>query len=357
MLIKYRIIQNQDNNKKEISNKKVFNYGFALLKTILSFFVIISHNFKKNTTNNTIILTIANNSIPHVPSFFLMSFYLMTNNLLKMSFHLLLKRLERLLIPYIIWPIIIWIINNSLLNKYNEKALYSYNLLKLQFLYGYGYIPQFWFLWNLVLITILFYIIIFFFRKNYLFIFNLILIVSYQLQYSNYCYNNIFLKLPNYNRYSISRLFGMLPLASTGLIFGSYGAINFIQNNSKKSLILLIIIYNLINKYHVFANQRNGNYYGIDLNIKAICIISIFSLFPSEKIHNQYLKKFLTTITNYSGGIYYLHLSIKYFFNPYFKDIKNGTFFGIIINYNICYLICFFGMLLFRKTTLKYLFF
>ena len=107
MVIKYIKLENRINNGKENINKKNINYGLALLKSFLSFLVIIIHNFKKNSTNNKIILKIAYNRIPTVPSFFIMSFYFMCNNLLSLNIKLLLKRLERLLIPYIIWPIFI----------------------------------------------------------------------------------------------------------------------------------------------------------------------------------------------------------------------------------------------------------
>ena len=356
MAIQYIKINKQDNIVKENMNKNKINYGLAILKAYLSFKVIIMHFFNKNSTNNEIILKIAINQIPAVPSFFIISFYFMCNNLLSLKFKLLLKRLERLLIPYIIWPIIMWVVNTILKNKYDNKNHYTFEILKLQLLYGHMYMAQFWFLWNLIIITIIYYLIIFVFRKNSLFIFHLLLLISYQLQYSGYSYNNFFMKFPHYNRYTISRFFGMLPLSVTGYTLGIFKIINIIQQNKTKSLIFSVIIYKMINNYRIFASQPGNNYSGINLNIIAICIIFIFSLFPSDKIQNQSIKKLITFLTKYSGGIFYLHISIGKFLRPYCKDIRSGTFFGIIINYNICYFICFFGMIFFGNTQLKYLF-
>ena len=97
MAIQYIKINKQDNIVKENMNKNKINYGLAILKAYLSFKVIIIHFFNKNSTNNEIILKIAINQIPAVPSFFIISFYFMCNNLLSLKFKLLLKRLERLI--------------------------------------------------------------------------------------------------------------------------------------------------------------------------------------------------------------------------------------------------------------------
>jgi len=356
MEIQYIKLNKQNNIVKENIKENKLNYGLAILKAYLSFKVIIIHFFKINSTNNKIILNIVTNKISPVPSFFIISFYFMCNNLLSLKFKLLLKRLERLLIPYIIWPNIMWVVNTILKNKYDDKNPYTFEILKLQLLYGHMYMAQFWFLWNLIIMTIIYYLIIFVFRKNSLFIFHLLLLISYQLQYSGYIYNHFFVKFPYYNRYTISRFFGMLPLSVTGYTLGIFKIINIIQQNRTKSLIFSVIIYKMINNYKIFASQPGIIYYGVNLNIIAICIIFIFSLFHSDKIRNHSIQKLIIFLTKYSGGIFYLHISIGKLLRPYCKDIRNGTFFGIIINYNICYFICFFGMIFFRNTSLKYLF-
>ena len=148
----------------------------------------------------------------------------------------------------------------------------------------------------------------------------------------------------------------ILYLFSTYYTLGLYKIINIIQRNQTKSLIFSVIIYKMINNYKIFASQPGNIYYGLNLNIIAICIIFIFSLFPSDKIRNHSIKKLIIILTKYSGGIFYLHMSIGKLLRPYCKDIRNGTFFGILINYNICYFICLFGMIFFGNTSLKYLF-
>ena len=64
----------------------------------------------------------------------------------------------------------------------------------------------------------------------------------------------------------------------------------------------------------------------------------------------------MTIITNYTGGVFYLHLPIKKYFTIYFDSIRNHTFTGVIVIYLISYFICFVGMMIFGRTPLKYLF-
>ena len=132
--------------------------------------------------------------------------------------------------------------------------------------------------------------------------------------------------------------------------------LDILQNYKIKTLLLSFVIYNIVEDYNIFTDTRFMPYQGIDLNIQCICIIFIFSLFPSNKIKNKYLIKLLIQITNNTAGIFYLHITVKSYFNIFFKNIKTNTFTGVIIIYISCYLICSFGKLIFGKTPLKYLF-
>ena len=358
LIQKRKIIHKQKKLKIKTKANKQFNYGLALLKSILAFLVVIRHNFDPRSTKNKIILKITSRNILfHVPSFFIMSFYFMYKNLLSLNPKIILNRFMRLLIPYIGWPIIIFNINRFLNKYFNKKLKDSYLLLKYQFLYGGAqFLLTFWYSWNLIAITLLFILIIFIFRKHALFILQIILICSYVVQYTEYHYKNIFLKYPNYNKFVIASLFESIPFSVTGFTLGYYKILDILKRHKIKSFILSIIIYKVIIDYNIFTRIKGVVFQGIDLNIQSICIIFIFSLFPSEKIKNEYLSKFLIIITNYTAGVYYLHVPIHWYFEDYIDSIKNRTFIGAIINYLICYFICFIGIKIFGKTPIKYLF-
>ena len=342
--------------KEATKNAKSFNYGLAILKSILAFLVVRHHTFQPNTTKNKIILFITKERFFHVPSFFILSFFFMSNNLLSLNPKVIINRLMRLLIPYIGWPIIILKINHLFKVKYHRNFPDTYSYLKIQYLWGIGIISPLWFIWSLIVMTFIFIIVIFIFRKHALFIFQLILILTYVGQYSGYTHKAIFMKYPNYNKTTVGYTFISIPYAVTGFTLAYFKIIDLLQKYKIKTFILSILIYNVIADYNIFIDLTRIAYQGIDLNIKSVCVIFIFSLFPSENIKNKYLEKFLKLITNYTGGVYYIHIPIKEYSSYYIDSIKHRTFSGVIILYLICYFICFVGMLIFGKTPIKYFF-
>ena len=346
-----------ESDTKEISKKiNPINYGLLLLKFILSFIVLTSHNFERKTTKNRFIINLTKERKLHVPSFFIISFYFMSKHLYSFKIKILLIRLIRLLIPYLGWPIIIWEINRFLNRKYNFKFPCTFEDLKLQLLWAQIYIRPLWFNWELISLTILFYIIIFIFRKHSLFILKIMLLLSYFAQYSGYNYNHFFKNYPYYNKYTFGLFLESLPFAVTGYILGIYKVIDILQKHKIKTFIFSILIYKIIADYNIFINKFGVIYNGINLNIQSLCLIAIFSLFPSDKITNKNISKFFIVITNYTGGIYYLHVPMRKYFNYYSVNIEKGTFLGQIMTYFFIYCICLFGIFIFGKSPIKYLF-
>lgn len=252
------------------------------------------------------------------------------------------------------------ILNQYLNAKFNKKFPDTFEDLKKQLLLADKYIFPLWFHFDLIIITFLFFIIIFIFRKHSLFILQLLLLLSYIIQYSKYDFNNFFRKNPYYNVYSIRLIPSSIPFTIVGYILGYYNFLDIIQKHKIKTFVLSYLIYNIIADYKIFTNisdVRFSEYSGIYRNIQSICLVSIFSLFSSYLVKNNIIKKFLIFITNYTGGIYYLHVPLKMYLKDYSDDIKNLTFLGCIKTYIIIYCICFFGMLIFGKTPFKYLFY
>ena len=307
---------------------KIYDYGLGILKTYLAFLIVASHQFSRKTTKNEIILMLYDNRNIHVPSFFIMSFYFTCHNLLSLNPKKILNRFIRLFIPYFGWPIIILQINRKYNQIFKAKFPESIEALKYQLLWGDGYVGQFWFQWDLIVTTFLFVIIIFTFRKNCLFILILVLILFYYCQYTgNYFQKYLYLKKSN--NYPVERMFEMIPFGVT---------------------------YHVVNNYQLFRKIKGFLYQGIDLNIRSICAIFIFSLFPSDRIKNKYLHKVFNLLTNYSAGPFYLHISIRDYCRNYIYEMKNGTLLGTFYNFLICYSISVVGDLIFGKTLLKYLF-
>ena len=181
-------------------------------------------------------------------------------------------------------------------------------------------------------------------------------IIAYYLQYSSFNYN-YFGFYKDHIRYSLGLISEMIPIAVTGL---SLGSINFIRKLlliKKQSLLFTLMILFLILNFEVFYRPYGFFYPGILLNVGAILVFSFFGILFIDINLNKNFIIFISYITNYTGGVYYLHIFIREFLKEKILLIKKRTYSGAIINYIICYLICLIGNKIFRKTQLKYLFY
>ena len=117
---------------------------------------------------------------------------------------------------------------------------------------------------------------------------------------------------------------------------------------------MIYFIYN----YKIFISiekyGRAYNYNGVDKNVFAIFSFIGFYLLPFEISQSKNLKNIIKIVSNYTQGIYSIHLIIL-FYITYFFNLKR-TFQGSIIIYIISYLISFIGAKLCFNTKLKFLF-
>ena len=115
------------------SDNKKRNIFLSLLRMYLSFLVVNAHYYKPSKIfikNKFLLFFISSNS--HVPIFFIMSFYFCLNLFKSKNIQKIKLRYQRIMIPYFIWPIIIWFFNNFFyfILKFSIKY-YSFNFLLL----------------------------------------------------------------------------------------------------------------------------------------------------------------------------------------------------------------------------------
>ena len=340
-------------NNKSINNKNI-HFGFSILKNFLAFNVIVSHCYNFNSTKNKIILFIVKKRKIHVPSFFIMSFYFNHNTLISLDTKKKKNRFYRLLIPYFGWPIIIFIFKDIYQIYKISNKLGLIKILIIQLITGQGTgLFHFWFLLDLIFITFIFHLIIFFFRNNYLFILNLLLLFSYIVQYSNLSRIIIY---HTHKYHALSRVQEIFPFAVTGFTLSSLKIFKILDNYKMNTIIFCIIIFYIVRIYKIFANFFGVAYNGIKLNVASVCIIIIVSFFPMKNIKHKYLVVLLKYLTNYSAGIFYLHQVAQFYSSRFFDDIRKGNFIGIILIYFICYLISVSGASIFKNSMAKNLF-
>ena len=335
------------------SSKIQRNLGLEILRMLLCFRIILLHYYSGK--NKYILILIRNRT--QVSCFFFISFYFLypivsTRNTYKMKL-----RLERLFIPFIVYPILVWIINNLMffIIKFNRFSRFlTINELILNLLVGKGIfgIGVLWFQFNLILLSILFFITSFLFGEHFLTILQILSSFSYIIQYSKINYR--FFSSYNVNIWmSIGNLLETFPIAIAALSFASSNIITKFLNNMKKCLLLCTTFLYIITKYNVFSKLPGHSSPGIINTVHSFLLFSIFYILPLE-ILNEKILYFIKQITKFTQGIYCLHFLILYYLKAKFN--KKGSFNDCIILYIISYLSSFIGFTICSKTKFKYLF-
>jgi hypothetical protein len=247
----------------------------------------------------------------------------------------------------------IYLLNNYIFIIVGKKI--TFHDLTQQLLFGAPLIPTFWFQINLIIATFLIVIVELLFKKfSFLFLLDL-LIISFYFQYNNYNYH-LFYNFSDNKKYSFGRFAEILPYCISGFI-SSYLKISLFINKYFNCSHLLFIYIFFSFKYNIFTNNVKGfMYQDLQLYFKSLFIFNVVLLIPVEIISYSKFIKAIKYITNYTATVYTLHYFIFQYIKKYFSLVKNTTLYGCMIIYLICYIIGLFGILIFGKTKLKYLF-
>ena len=333
-----------------VNNKKNINLGIELLRMILSFFIVTRH-FLKLKYKNTFLTEFIFYAQPfYVPLFFLISFYFSYKTFSSRNIDKIKLRFIRILIPYIIWPTLLWI-------RFNKSHLisfkYNLNMFKsifYQLLIGYDFYAVLWFQFDLIMISIIISIVIFIFKNQYLLVLKIFGIFCFLI---NKPYEKTLI-LFNKNG-SIKRLNYATIYSITGFILGSNNILEKIKIIRYKIFFLIFPVIILI---YYFQNFLKIAFWYQILYIDTIIIFLffLFAMLPFNLLRNQIIKRALILITSYTGGIYYIHYGVRSIFSNYIPIIGICDFRSCILNYLLCYLICLIGSKLFKNSILKYLF-
>lgn len=189
-----------------------------------------------------------------------------------------------------------------------------------------------WFLFNLLILTFIFFIASFLVKKNYILFFQIISLTSYIIQYSGINYR-LFIQYSSKIRMSIGNLIETFPLAIGAFFFSSNNLFQLLSKyNKTKYIFFCFFVFYLISNYDIFAYLKGNSSPGIKPMVNSIILFSIFYLTPFENINSKILN-FITPITKYTQGIYCLNSLLVIYMRRYFE--KNGTFIGTIILYII----------------------
>ena len=325
---------------------KIINYSLQLLRLLLCLWVVFHHCCRK---------VYKFKGKFHVPAFMIMSFYFYYKTLKTKKITKIKERFQRITIPYIIWAIFIFIFNNILFQLFGFSIYKKKLLLKelvLQLIFGTNYHFIFYYQFNLILLTISLNIISILFNKNFIFVFQILLIVAYLFQYS-YLNFLIFKKYSFVIQYSLGNILELLPFAVIGVTLCYLDIVTRLKKYKVLTIFFIGVILFFILEFNIFAQIKGFWFPGILLNIGGICIFILFSLFSFQ---DRKLIFLLKIITKFTGGIYYIHMIFYYFLIQKLLFIQKRTIHGSIFIYIISYFTCYLGNKLSFKTKLNLLF-
>ena len=153
--------------KLETKNELFFDIGLGILRPILAFTVILTHCYNYNYARDiwALLGKKAKRFLFHVPTFFIISFYFSQKTLSSSNYKKKFERFQRLFLPYLLWPIIYYLLNKLLIKYLISPIRMELTIkdLKHQLLYGSGNmcLNIMWFQWDLIFLTICFNLIIF----------------------------------------------------------------------------------------------------------------------------------------------------------------------------------------------------
>jgi fucose 4-O-acetylase-like acetyltransferase len=163
-----------------IPKDKKINIGIQILRMILSFWIVTIHSyFFKNKYS---LKRHFKQKMFHVPTFMLISFFFFYHHLSKRDSHKIKRRFKRLLIPYFTWSFVYLLINNAILKVFgikNFKRLISFKDFFFQILLCNIYYANFWYINVLLFLSLLFSIIAYIAKNNFLFFIQLFINIQY----------------------------------------------------------------------------------------------------------------------------------------------------------------------------------
>lgn len=327
---------------------KKLNVGIQILRMLFSFHILVFHCINKKLYSNKIINFIIGNVEIDLTVFFIISFYYSNHTFISKNIVKIKQRFYRLLIPFIIWPLIFFITHNLSYYLNGEKNYFKSYLLYYQFLVGNGINIVFWFQCHLIILSILFLIVIFASNRKSFIVLTIIGVSSHIFISSNYykkhfSYDTILI-------YSVRKLpFSYIYSLYGFILFNLNGFLNFKKYKIKIFFIFLIVFCLYI--YHRVFLELTAYF----LMIKSVLGISLFIVFLNLPLHETN-NNLINHLASYSGGIYYLHTRMQILLPLLLKRKKSKTIIACIINYLLCYLFCLIGSKLFKESNLRYLF-
>ena len=348
----YTLIKMGDEEVENIKSAKTdINIGVQILRVIYCFLVVVVH------FGSGEIYAFSWKYIDfYVTSFFLIAFYYSYHTFSSRHIPKIKERFLRLLYPYILCPIIVYVRNNFYTIKLSgilDKALLK--RFYIQYLLGNNIHGIMWFLFNLIFSSLFVCIIVLMF-KNYslypLFIFFILNSIYNYYKLHSY-YMNSFLRFPI--QHSCEIMNETFIFAITGYTLGRFDVINLLKKKFKFIFIFFSPIFYIV-RFHQEVFDKFPGFNVIFNTIFISSILMFFGTLPFDLCKCQIFNKILTFITRHTGGIYYFHTeAYDILINRYHLKPQRSTSACALV-YIGSFIFCEIGTRIFKKWRLRYIF-
>lgn len=287
--------------------KKEYDYGISILRIFFSFLVVCYHYHGiVGATYKYYFLREMT-----VPFFLTISFYYCFNTLQSGNISKYVSRIKRLLGPYLTWPIVIFFCERIFF-IITGRGRVRYRDLVMQLLTGNveKIDPPLWYLWEVLVFTLVFITICHFFgNKGTCIILTIISLICYYLQYTNV--NALIVDGLGYEiEGSVGRFVEVMPCASLGFILKAY---NIPEKVKKYKWLQVVFGVSTIGTW-LFAEyipkpDTTFAYSGVRYLIMSFFLV-VFTLCLSFSWVSEKVLESIRKLSRYTMGVYCIHWPI-----------------------------------------------
>lgn len=296
------------------------NIGVEFLRIIMSWCVVVSHVWTNSAESP--VGFIINYTGYAVPVFFVISFYFGQKWISFCSKEKLLQRMKKLIIPYLFWNIVA-ILYYLIMHHFNFDG----NIFLSQLVFGCGINSVMWFQFDLIVVTLIFWLICRLGKGYSDRIFVVLLIFCYYMQYTGANWN-IFSPIDSIEMYTLGRIVEVVPMAVAGYFLSKFGIGKKLNDHKVFSVLINILLLIFVFKFNPVRNAKNGFYLqGMGTTIVSLLMFCTFYVIV---IPRNVFRKIIEKVASVSAGPYYMHLMISGLVSEYTRihigSIRYATF-------------------------------
>ena len=323
---------------------KEINYGICLLRIILVFLVVCFH-FHANWDHYPGPYIFLREMT--VPVFLLVAFYLGEPTITGDDGEKKKSRMVRLFLPYIFWGVGAWVFVYVMEHILAIKD--GVTLSELLWQIAFGCVekvdPPLYFLWQVMLYTLCFFVLFSVLKKRTASVILILLsLLCLWVQYDGRA--TLFFKTFRYEiMYGVGRIYELLPFAIFGTVIAVFKVDKLLKSKRGIFLVILSILVPLMIFFRdqIFIRpEETLAYSGVSLFVVSPLLFLWFLILPFEKLPGS-IKRVIHTMSEYTLGVFAIHWPLGRFINMAYKELTGSerSLTLCVIIYLICWILAY----------------